>query len=166
MLRVMDRRSLYDEDYFAWLRQQAAALRQLARDRHDLPNDLDIDGVAEEIEDVGKSELRAAESFATNLFGHLLLLAFDPLAPARDHWRGEVAAFHRMFRKVMTPSMRQLIDLDGVWEDAWGEAQARLLVHGRRLPRTGPARCPFGFDELVEKTIDWDEAVGRIVDAA
>jgi uncharacterized protein DUF29 len=162
----MDRRPLYDEDYFAWLQQQAAALRQLARDRRDLPNDLDIERVAEEIEDVGKSELRAAESFATNLFGHLLLLAFDPHAQARHQWRAEVAVFHRMFRKFITPSMRQLIDLDTVWQDAWSDAQARLLVYGRRLPHGVPGRCPFGSDELTVKDIDWDEAARRVVDVA
>jgi hypothetical protein len=50
----MDRRALYDDDYFAWLQEQAAALRRFAHDRRDLPNDLDVEQIAEEIEDVGK----------------------------------------------------------------------------------------------------------------
>ena len=166
MLSLMDRRSLYDEDYFAWLRQQAAALRRLAESRRDLPNDLDPERVAEEIEDVGKSELRAAESFVTNVFSHLLLLAFDPHASARDRWRIEVAAFHRALRKFATPSMRQLIDLDSLWADAWGDAQVRLLPYGRPLPRSGPGRCPFGFDELTATGTDWDAGVRRILEAA
>lgn len=63
----MDRRTLYEEDYFAWLREQAAALRRLAQDRRDLPNDLDVNQIAEEIEDVGKSEFRSTRSFIRNI---------------------------------------------------------------------------------------------------
>ena len=59
----MDRRSLYDEDIYAWAQQQADALRRLAGTRRDLPNELDLENVAEEIQDVGKSELGKVESF-------------------------------------------------------------------------------------------------------
>ena len=72
----MDGRPLYDEDYYAWLQQQAAALRRLAQDRRDLPNDLDVAQIAEAIEDVGKSELRATEGFSRNILIHVLLVAF------------------------------------------------------------------------------------------
>ncbi|GEM_PF-5947827 len=46
---------LYDTDILAWSEQQAAVLRALAV-RHDLPNDLDLSHVAEEIEDLGLSQ--------------------------------------------------------------------------------------------------------------
>lgn len=52
--------SLYDEDILAWSEQQAALLRDLARHR-DLPNALDLENVAEEIESVGRDELRATK---------------------------------------------------------------------------------------------------------
>src|SRR5829696_10355973 len=44
----MDRRSLYDDDIYAWTQQQAEALRRLAETRRDLPNELDLENVAEE----------------------------------------------------------------------------------------------------------------------
>jgi hypothetical protein len=49
----MDRRSLYDEDVYAWAQQQADALRRLAGSRPDLPTELDLENVAEESEDGG-----------------------------------------------------------------------------------------------------------------
>ena len=55
----MGDRTLYDEDILVWSEQQAAALRSLAT-RHDLPNELDLANVVEEIEDVGRSDLHAA----------------------------------------------------------------------------------------------------------
>ena len=53
----MGDRSLYDEDILVWSEQQAAALRSMAS-RRDLPNELDLANVIEEIEDVGRSELQ------------------------------------------------------------------------------------------------------------
>ena len=44
----MDRRSLYDDDIYAWTQQQAEVLRRLAETRRDLPNELDLENVAEE----------------------------------------------------------------------------------------------------------------------
>ena len=57
----MGDRSLYDEDILVWSEQQAAALRSLAS-RRDLPNELDLANVIEEIEDVGRSEFHTVES--------------------------------------------------------------------------------------------------------
>jgi hypothetical protein len=50
----MGDRTLYDEDILIWSEQQAAALRSLTT-RHDLPNELDLANVIEEIEDGGEA---------------------------------------------------------------------------------------------------------------
>jgi hypothetical protein len=52
--------STYDEDILVWSEQQASVSRSL-RSRRDLPGELDLEHVAEEIEDVGRSELNAAK---------------------------------------------------------------------------------------------------------
>src|SRR3954447_26417050 len=75
---VMDRRSLYEDDIYAWAQEQAGVLRRLAETRRDLPNELDLENVAEEIEDVGKSELSNVESFIRLILIHLLKLASAP----------------------------------------------------------------------------------------
>lgn len=159
----MDRRALYDEDYFAWLQQQADALRRLAQSRRDLPNDLDVEQIAEEIEDVGKSELRATRSFVRNILMHLILIAFDAEADAQPRWRTEILNFHEAFRSFATRSMRQLVDLDELWTDAVEGADTRLLKYGSKLPKGLPSACPIGFEELLAKEVDWDALVKRIV---
>ena len=69
----MGDRTLYDEDILVWSEQQAAALRSLAS-RRDLPNELDLANVIEEIEDVGRSEFHTVESHdARMILAHLVL---------------------------------------------------------------------------------------------
>ena len=65
---------LYDTDILAWSQRQAAVLRDLAA-RRDLPNELDLDHVAEEIEDVGRSELNAVQSFIRLCLVHIVKAA-------------------------------------------------------------------------------------------
>jgi hypothetical protein len=43
----------YERDFYAWSQHQAEALRRLAHTRRDLPNELDLEHVAEEVEDMG-----------------------------------------------------------------------------------------------------------------
>jgi hypothetical protein len=45
--------ALYDDDFYAWTQEQAALLRRLPV----VSNRLDAEMIAEEIEDLGKSEL-------------------------------------------------------------------------------------------------------------
>ena len=56
----------YDSDIIAWASEQARLLRTGQFDR------LDIEHIAEEIEDVGKSEQRELENRMANLLAHLL----------------------------------------------------------------------------------------------
>jgi uncharacterized protein DUF29 len=52
-MAAMDQTTLYEEDIYAWSQHQARVLRGLAGSGLRLPNDLDLEHVAEEIEDVG-----------------------------------------------------------------------------------------------------------------
>ena len=72
----MDGAALHEEDIYAWSQHQAAVLRRMAAlDPAALPNDLDLQHVAEEIEDVGNEQRYAVESSLVQLFAHLLRTA-------------------------------------------------------------------------------------------
>ncbi len=62
--------SLYDEDFYAWTQEQAELLRRGPAGA----NRLDAELVAEEIEDLGRSELHAAQSLCEHVIEHLLKL--------------------------------------------------------------------------------------------
>ena len=46
-------------------------------------NRLDVEHLAEEVEDLGKSELQAVESFIEHIIAHLLKLDYSGQAPPR-----------------------------------------------------------------------------------
>jgi hypothetical protein len=53
---------LYETDFYAWTQAQAKELRRFARTRPNLP--LDLEHLAEEVQDLGKSEHDAVFSLA------------------------------------------------------------------------------------------------------
>lgn len=162
----MDRRSLYEDDIYAWAQQQAATLRRLAETRRDLPNELDLENVAEEIEDVGSNRRDAAESFIRLIFVHLIKIDAAPEASSVKHWRAEIVSFHINLLNKLTQSMHPLIDLDRLWERAIREAWARLEAEGefddRRLLWSKLRGCPLDIGLLSADDFDVDAALERL----
>jgi hypothetical protein len=107
---------LYERDVLAWSQHQAELLRCLGRGER--VNDVDWAHVAEEIEDVGLSELHSVESFLALIMEHLLELHVAPDSQAVLHWRREIVVFQRNALRRFTPSMRQRIDLQALCVDA------------------------------------------------
>lgn len=158
----MDRGAAYDDDIYTWSQEQAAVLRRLAETRRDLPNELDLGNIAEEIEDLGKSEIRTVESFAELLLQHLLKLASVPDARPAKHWRNEIDVQRRKLRKDLRRSMYQIIDLEGIWTAAKARADASLDQHDDALIAPLPEACPFSLDELSAAVFDLDGAIDRL----
>jgi len=146
--------TLYDDDILLWSEQQAAAIRKLGATARNLPNELDIENVAEEIESVGRSELATVESYVELIFLHLIKLLAEPEAATSRHWRGEISAFHFRARRRYSPSMRQRIDLDEIWRSA--REQLMITYDGVQRQRVAElsAKCPFSIDDVLAERID------------
>lgn len=150
----MSNPTLYDDDILLWSEQQAAAIRKLGATRRDLPNELDIENVAEEIESVGRSELAALRSCVRLMFLHLIKLAVEAGSPAAPHWRGEILGFHSDMMERYAPSMRQRIDLDAIWRSA--REQSMLAYEGvqQQFVADLPKPCPLSIDDVVGERLD------------
>ena len=72
IIPIMVAKDLYDRDFFEWTQCNAALLRAGQLDQ------ADIEHIAEEIEDMGKSQRRALESRLEVLLAHLLKWRFQP----------------------------------------------------------------------------------------
>ena len=154
--------TLYEDDILLWSEQQAEAIRKLGRTRRDVPNELDVENVAEEIESVGRSELAAVKSQIRLIFIHLIKLAIEPDSEAVAHWRGELVAFHSEMTSRYSPSMRQRIDVDALWRSA--REQSMLAYEGpqQHLVAGLSADCAFALDDLLAERIDGSGLAERL----
>ncbi len=107
----------YETDIVAWANEQARLVRtgQFAL--------LDLEHIAEEIEDVGKSEQRELASRMTLLLAHLLKWQFQPERQSRS-WQITVRNQRRAIQLHLkqVPSLKVKLD-DAEWlEIIWGDA--------------------------------------------
>ncbi len=137
---------LYERDALAWAEQQAALLRRLAAGER-LNEPVDWPNVIDEVQDVGRSELRACEGLLTQALAHLLKLHAWPSSQAAAHWRGETANFLAGARRSFTPSMRQRIELTDLYADALYQVRAEENDGGEQRPL--PEVCPFTLGDLL-----------------
>jgi hypothetical protein len=163
----MGETSLYDEDVYAWSEQQAAALRRLAN-RRDLPNELDLAHVAEEIEDVGANELHAARSFIRLILVHAIKSWADADAPSVRHWAAEIGNWHDALIDRLTPAMRAKIDMNVLWRRAVQQADLDLAAQERHDARAlvaemlASSACPIALDDLTVESLAANDLVRRI----
>lgn len=143
----------YRDDYYVWTQDQAARIRALAGS-----NAFDVELVAEEIESLGRSDLRAVRSLIAQKLVHMIKLARAPDAGAAQHWRGEIATFGLQAEETFSPGMRQALDAEALWASAW--RAVGVAEDGRPLDPPGP--CPFGIEELLDPRRDLNPDVTRI----
>lgn len=95
---------LYETDYNQWVNETVQQLRERQFDG------VDWDNLIEEIEDMGKSQKRALESFLTRLVEHLLKLSYWESEKERNgnHWKSEIVNFRYQVHKRLkeSPSLR------------------------------------------------------------
>ena len=139
---------LYDTDVFEWSERQAALLRRVAAGERVNNADLDWPNIVEEIESVGQSQVDAVESFLFQAFVHDLKAAAWPLVRDVPGWQGEARGFRAQARRKYRASMRQKIDVAGIYADA---LQALPDSMDGQAPLPVPQECPVTLDELLSE---------------
>lgn len=157
----MDLPTRYEDDIYAWSQHQAAVLRRMAENPTALPNDLDVENVAEEIETLGRSELQAVESHLVRMLEHVVKAASSPSAYPATMWQAEVTREQGDAENGYRPSMRQTLDLERVWCRARRIAVAALEAHGESMAPL-PEDCPFTLDELLDLRTKAPSFVARL----
>ncbi len=131
--------ALYDTDFFAWTREQAARLR------HGPRNDLDWVHLAEEIEDLGREQRNACISLIEQILRHFLKISCVGGADV-DHWDSEIAVFRDTLERRLTPAIRHQIepDVPAMYH------RARRAVAKRYKSHSFPDTCPYSFAEVLD----------------
>jgi hypothetical protein len=137
---------LYETDYFAWTKNTAAALRE-GRVR-----DIDLAEVAEEIEDLGKSERRAFESALSQLFLHKLKWDYQPNLRGRS-WEVSIQKQIRSLRKILreNPSFAPLLEQPDFVAEAYGDAVLDAMAETGLDASTFPSQCPYDAAEILRE---------------
>lgn len=126
--------TLYDQDYYLWLK---TTINQLRANQF---SQVDLENLLEELETMGRSEKHKIENLLVKLFEHLLKLQFWQEERERNqgHWKGEIMAFRRQINKQLktSPSLKPYIleIFDECYEDARKEASARSQLPLETFP--------------------------------
>lgn len=141
----------YDKDIVLWSREQARLLR--AKDF----SKLDIEHLADEIEDVGKSEERELMSRLAVLLAHLIKWEAQPELRG-NVWRSTINHQRKRIGRALekTPSLKPNL-ADAEWrQDAWDDAVA-IASKETRLDMTFPDSCPWPMEEVLAADF-WPDA--------
>ena len=134
----------YESDVIAWANEQAAFIRA---GRFDL---LDIEHLADEVEDVGKSEQRELANRMAILLCHLLKWQYQPERRGNS-WEATIktqrAGIERRLGKTLSLqySLQDADWWDGTWDDSIGQAAQETGI----ALATFPVRCPWTFATIM-----------------
>jgi hypothetical protein len=140
----------YDTDFDAWASQQAAALR--AKDWAAL----DLEHLAEEVEDLRKTERRGVRSQLRLILSHLLKWVSQP-DKRTESWRGTIANGRVLVEEDLEDSPSLAHELDTL--AAWAYPRARRdATKATGLPLvTFPLTCPWPVAQVLAEDF-WPEA--------
>lgn len=98
---------LYAQDFNLWVEKSITAIKN-----QDFAN-IDWDNLLVEIEDMGKSQKRALESYTRRLIQHILKLKYWESEKERNakHWKIEIINFRREITRLLedSPSLKNYL---------------------------------------------------------
>ncbi len=149
----------YDSEFVAWTKEQALALRRRAT------NAIDWDNIAEEIESLGKSDLRDLRSRIQTILDHLMRLQASPAQAPRHGWERTLimqragwrrwlwrsSARRHAYRSISSATPRRRCSVRGCprrrrherCEPTAASDDGRRVPRVARPPRESPGRAPF-----------------------
>jgi hypothetical protein len=117
---------------------------------------LDLAHIAEEIQDLGKSERSAVFSLVRLIIQHFLLVAYSPAPEQRRHWLDEVDEFRSQIEDKLTPTIRRDVEagLDVIYSRARRNVGRKVRRYGEEVAAAAlPEACPFTLEEILG---DWE----------
>lgn len=138
----------YAGDIISWANQQAFLLRARQFDQ------LDIEHLADEIEDVGKSEQRELAHRLAILLAHLLKWEYQPERRGTSWRRTIYEQRKRILRRVQkNPSLNYDLDNSEYWSEIWADALDIATRETGFLYEIFPETCPWNSNEIMN--LDW-----------
>ena len=141
----------YDSDVILWSEEQARLLRARRFAA------FDIEHLADEIEDVGKSEKRELASRMAVLLAHLLKWRSQPAGRPKSCRATIVVQRKRVVLALKeTPSLKAVMRNPDWQEDMWLDALAQASRKTGPAMEDLPDACPWTMDQAVDQDF-WPE---------
>jgi hypothetical protein len=132
----------YETDVIAWANEQAALLRSGKF------SDLDLEHIADEVEDVGKSEQRELANRMALLLAHLLKWQFQP-EKRGNSWLSTIKVQRKALvtRIKKTPSLKVALTDEAWLAEAWADAVLKAMEETRL--EDFPETCPWTMEQVL-----------------
>lgn len=126
----------YEKDFHAWTLENAALLRQRRF------AEIDVDNIADELENMGRSERHELINRLAVLLAHLLKWRFQP-AQRGNSWKYTIEEQRRRIKRLLDENPSLSSRLETAFENAYGDA---ILIAARDMDcdkTVFPSICPF-----------------------
>ena len=143
-------RTRYEDDVYTWVGEQIELLHAGRM------NEVDARNVAEELSDVGNEIRSSLESAIAVLTMHLLKWDHQSSKRLRS-WRLTIVEQRRRIKRILkrNPGLKSVL-AEGI-EEGYADGRGRALMETRLAEGTLPEACPFTFDEMMDRTIEFPE---------
>ena len=143
----------YDKDFYTWTQEQAALLRA---GRLEL---LDVEHLADEVANMGKTEIREFASRLAVIIGHLLKLQVqgDRTPTNEKSWRVTIVEQRRSLVRHLAdnPGLKNPTITAKAMADGWGDGRLLALRETGLDPDLFPDACPYALEQVLgEAPID------------
>jgi Domain of unknown function DUF29 len=134
----------YEQDFYAWTQRTAELLRAGRFD------EADIEHVAEEIEDMGRRDVRELNSRMQVLLAHLLKWQVQPDRRSPS-WRATITTQRLELDGVLAQSPSLRPKLASGLSDNYARAVKRAAAETGLGSERFPATCPYGVEQVLDE---------------
>lgn len=142
-----DNVSCYAQDYYAWAREQAIALRERQIEL------IDFDHLAEEVEDLAKREQRELRNRLMRVLVHLLKWRFQVSRRSRSGDASLVVQRTEIDGLLAdSPTLRHGLQemTERAYAPAWQIAGKEMRLERDEWTRLLPAECPWSVEQILD----------------
>jgi hypothetical protein len=134
--------SLYEQDFYQWIEEQAALLKAGALSQ------LDVENLIEEVESMGKSQKKELYSRLIILISHLLKWDYQPDQLSKS-WKSTIMTQRKELKLLLmdNPSLRRLIPeaVNQIFKDS-----VDFAVDETGFPESAfPETCPYSIENIM-----------------
>ena len=146
MAKTLDKPSLYDADYVAWLQEQVAHLRARRLGA------MDVENVALELESLMNSQRQQLENRLEVLMHHLLKWDHQP-DQRSNRWRATVQEQRTRIQRLLrfSPSLKP--EIEPMALDVYPDAVRAAAIETRLSETIFPQTLPYTVEQIFEREL-------------